>query len=266
MYPRPLLLIALSFWMSAVVPRAGAQQPSGIKFLADTLIIQADGRDEADRDLATLSFDISAQDKDLKTAYDRASQSVQKILALAQKNGVAQSDISSRVLSIRPFYEGDRKKRARSFLVQGQLTLKVRDFARLEPILENSVDDGIVDFRSLTYSLSDEEAAKQKAVAEAVQHSWDCGNAASKPRGQKAGALRFVNVDVNQLTGGSEIELSAASPGKIGVRLRRRFHERQRQSLITASTAPIHQAKKITVSATVECAYQILIGTFAFVR
>lgn len=251
MNPRPLLLIALSFCLSAFIPSAGAQQTSGIKFLADTLIIQADGRYEADPDLATLSFDISAQDKDVKTAYDRASQSVQKILALAQKNGIAQSDISCGVLTIRPFYEGDRKKRARSFLVQGQLTLKVRDFAKLEPILENSVDDGIADFRSLNYSLSDEEAAKQKAVAEAVQHSWDRANAALKPRGQKAGALRFVNVDVNNLSGVSEIELqelaaisgNAPEPAKMAT---------------PPPPPPFQQPKKIIVNATVECAYQIL--------
>jgi hypothetical protein len=63
----------------------------------------------------------------------------------------------SGVLTIRPFYEGDRKKRC--------------DLAKLELILENSVADGIADFRSLTYSLSDQQAAKQKAVAKAVEHS-----------------------------------------------------------------------------------------------
>jgi tRNA(Ile)-lysidine synthase len=51
---------------------AGAQQAPNIKFIADTSIIQADGRSDADPDVATLSFDISAQDKDLKTADDRA--------------------------------------------------------------------------------------------------------------------------------------------------------------------------------------------------
>lgn len=251
MNPRPLLLIALTLCMSAFTSLAKAQQPSGIKFLADTLIIQADGRYEADPDLATLSFDISAQDKDVKAAYDRASQSVQKILALAQKNGIAQSDISSGVLTIRPFYEGDRKKRARSFLVLGQMILKVRDFAKLEPILENSVDDGIADFRSLTYSLNDEEAAKQKAVAEAVQHSWDRANAALKPRGQKAGALRFVNVDVNNLAGASEIELQELSAISGGA-------PEPAKMAPPPPPPPLPQPKKITVNATVECAYQIL--------
>jgi uncharacterized protein YggE len=123
----------------------------------------------------------------------------------------------------------------------------VRDFAKLESILQNSVEDGIADFRSPTYSLSDEETAKQKAVAEAMQRSSDRANAALRPRGQKAGALRFVNVDVNQLTGLSEIILQdagwtaehfdAALPAKM------------------SSPPPPPQPKKITVNATVECEY-----------
>jgi len=39
-----------------------AQNPD-VKFIADTLIVQADGIYEADRDVATLTFDISAQEK-----------------------------------------------------------------------------------------------------------------------------------------------------------------------------------------------------------
>jgi uncharacterized protein YggE len=33
------------------------------------------------------------------------------------------------------------------------------------------MDDGITDFRSLAYSLSDEEAAKKQAVAEAMRRA-----------------------------------------------------------------------------------------------
>jgi len=141
-----------------------AQQAPEIKFIADTLVIQADGTYQTDPDLATVVFDISAQDKDLKQTCDQASISMQKIINLAEKNGLKKEDVSSGVLTVRPYYEGDRKKKAKSFYVHGEITLRVRDFAKLGPILEGSVEDGITDFRSLTYSLSDEEAAKQKAV------------------------------------------------------------------------------------------------------
>src|SRR5215470_11311702 len=138
-----------------------AQNNNDIKFIAETLVVQADGTYQANPDLATLTFDISSQDKELRATYDRASQAMQKIVVLADKNGLTKSEVASGVLTVRPYYEGDRKKKAKSYLVEGQITLKIRDFSKIGAILEGSVEDGIADFRSLTYSLADEEAAKQ---------------------------------------------------------------------------------------------------------
>jgi len=149
---------------------AAAQTPE-LKFIADTLVVQADGSYQADPDLATMTFRIFAQEKELKKAYDEANQSMGKIAELAAKNGLSKPDISSGVLTVAPIYEGDRKKRARSYYVQGEMVLKVHDFSHIGPILDGSVEDGVADFRSLTYSLSDEEAAKKQAVAEAMRRA-----------------------------------------------------------------------------------------------
>jgi uncharacterized protein YggE len=74
------------------------------------------------------------------------------------------------VLTVTPVYECDRKKRARSYYVQGEMVLRVHDF-RIGPILDGLVDDAVADFRSINYSLSDEEAAKKQAVAEAMRRA-----------------------------------------------------------------------------------------------
>ena len=100
-----------------------AQNPD-LKFIADTLVIQAEGIYETDPDLATLTFDVSAQDKDLKQTYDRASQSMQKIIALAEKSGILKEDLYSGVLTVRPWYDGDRKKNAKSYSVTGQISTR----------------------------------------------------------------------------------------------------------------------------------------------
>lgn len=237
---------------------ARAQQNPDIKFIAETLVVQAEGTYQADPDLATLTFDITAQDKELRTTYDRASQAMTKIVGLADKNGLPKSDVLNGVLTVRPFYEGDRKKRAKSYLVQGQITLKIRDFSKIGPILEGSVDDGITDFRSLTYSLSDEEAAKQKAVAEAMKRAVGRASAALEQKGQKVGALRFANLDVKQLVGVTELglngrgyytmaELNDAKSGVFGLA----------KKPVATPPPPIPQPEKITVGATVQCAFQI---------
>ena len=240
---------------------ASAQNPD-IKFIADTLVIQAEGTYESDPDLATLTFDISAQDKELKQTYERASQSMQKIIGLAEKNGLQKEEVSSGVLTVRPNYDGEKKKKAKYYSVSGQVILKVRDFSKLGPILEGSVEDGITDFRSLTYSLANEEAAKQKAVAEAMRRAVGRANAALEQKGQKVGSLRFANLDVKQITGVSRIDVyqlaqystamteavmvSGGSGGGGGYAKKP-----------PAPPPPLPQPEKITVSATVQCAFQI---------
>lgn len=229
-----------------------AAQNNDVKFIADTLVVQADGTYQADPDLATLTFDISSQDKELKPAYENASQAMQKIVALAAKNDVKKEDVSSGVLTVVPYYGGDRKKRAKSFLVQGQIILKVRDFSKLGAILEDSVTNDITDLRSLTYSLADEEAAKQHAVAEAMRRAVGRATAALEEKGQKVGTLRFANLDVRQIIGvqrmnvGSMAETVEVSAGAYDSRAR-----------VASPPPPLPQPEKITVSATVQCAFQI---------
>ena len=86
---------------------------------------------------------------------------------LAEKNSLKKEDVTTGVLTVSPIYEGDRKKRARSYYVQGHMVLRIHDFSKIGPILDGSVEDNVADFRSLAYSLSDEEAAKKNAAAEA---------------------------------------------------------------------------------------------------
>lgn len=224
-----------------------AQQQVGAKFVQDTIVVEAEGSFEADPDLATLTFDVTSQDKDMKKAYDVAAQSMQGIVNLAQKSGVKKEDVSTGVLTLTPSYE---KNKAKSYAVKGILTIKVRDFSQVGPLVEGAVQEGIVDFRSLSYSLQDEEGAKQKAVAAAMKNAVGRATAALAQTGQKAGAIRYASVDVQQLSGFVQVArgvVAAAQIESLGTAHKERF------------TAPLPTVapEKIAVSATVQCAFQI---------
>jgi uncharacterized protein YggE len=231
-----------------------AQTPE-LKFIADTLVVQADGTYDADPDLATMTFRIFSQEKELKKAYDAATQSMSRIASLASNSGLKKEDISTGVLTVAPFYEGDWKKRARSYSVNGQMVLKVRDFSRIGPILDGSVEDGIADFRSLTYSLSDEEAAKRQAVAEAMKRAIGRASVALEQKGQKLGSLRYMSVDVQHLLGVAQlqdlplVELAKGAEAGGGI-----FAHKK---VAPPPPPPPPTPEKITVSASVQCAFQI---------
>lgn len=233
---------------------AALGQTPELKFIADTFVVQADGSYEADPDLATMKFSIFSQEKDLKQAYAAATQSMQRISTLAAINGVKKEDVLTGVLTVAPNYEGDRKKRVRSYTVHGQVILKIRDFSRIGPILDGSVEDGVADFRSLTYSLSDEEAAKKQAVAEAMRRAIGRANIALEQKGQKLGGLRYMSLDVKQLLGVAELQdfsVSNLAQPTEGLSVFRYHKAAQPPPL------PPTQPEKITVTATVQCAFQI---------
>jgi uncharacterized protein len=247
-----IVLCAATVFLFASGSRA---QSPDIKLIADTLVVQADGVYEADPDVATLTFDISSQDKDLKPTYDKAASAMQKIVDLAQQNGLRKEDISSGVLTVQPFYSGDRKKSTRSFLVQGQITLKVHDFSKLGTIMDGSITEGITDFRSLTYSLDDEEAAKQHAAAEAMRRAIGRANAALEQKGQKVGALGFANLDVKQLVQVQDLPLNDRNV--MSLEQLSPVAARATESSQYSPPQPLPGPQKIKVTATVQCAFQI---------
>jgi uncharacterized protein YggE len=161
-------------------------------------------------------FDISAQDaqdRDLKATYEQASSSLQKIINLAERNGLKKEDISSGVLTVRPVLRG------------------------------------------WTYSLADEETAKQKAVAEAMKHAMGRANAALESKGQRVGALRFANLDdgCRRMNVYSMQEYNAMLTQTVDVSTGVGKSEARR----AAPPPPVPQPEKISVPATPQCAFQI---------
>lgn len=245
---KPITLLAgLLFFLASPWP-GHAQE---VKLLADTVAVQAEGKHEADPDLATLAFYVTAQEKELRRAHQNATTSMQRILELAERAGLPKQDISAGPFTVRPLYDwNDRKQRARGYRVEATVVLRVRDFGRIGTLVDGSVEDGIADFRSLTYSLADEEAAKQRAVAEAMRRAEGRARAALAEKGQKLGALRYVSVDVKEPAG--IVRLEAAQGGGGGYEL---MELRSRAS--AAATLPPVMPEKISVSASVQCVFQI---------
>jgi hypothetical protein len=237
-----------------------AQQPE-VKFIADTLVVQAEGSYETDPDLAVMTFDISSQEKELKAAYTKASESIRTILSVAEKNGLAKEAVQTGVLSVTPFYDYDRKHRAKAYRVQGRVVLKIADFSKVGPIMDDSVQDGIVDFRSLTYELSNVEAAKQKAVADAMHRAVGRASIALEQTKQKLGAARSVSLEVHNLVGVAQIQsLSydyfstdnwARSDSSKGT-----FLAREKLAPPPPPIPPV-QPGKISISASVQCVFGI---------
>jgi len=249
----PRLTLLLVCFSCLALPALAQPRPE-TKFIADTLVVDAEGSFETDPDLATLKFDISSQEKELKRAYDTAAQSMERIQRLAERNGLDKADVSTGVFTVTPYYEHDHKNKVKSYTVHGQISIKLHDFSKVGPILDEAVQEGVVEFRSLSYSLRDEESAKERAVAEAMRKAGGRATAALAVNGQKVGPVRYVSVDVTQLLGVAQLQasdiMSLQQLGGVATYAERR-------SSPQAPPPPPPHPEKITVGARVQCAFQI---------
>jgi uncharacterized protein len=247
--------LCLAFVFSVAVAARAQQQPT--KFIADTLVVQAKGSYEAEPDLATLTFDVSSQDKNITQAYAKATEAMQQIVAVARKNGLSKQEISTGVLTLTPSYNLDRNKKPKEYFVQGEIDLRVHDFTKIGPILDDSVQNGLANFRSLSYSLENEEAAKARAVADAMHNAIERAKAALAQNGQKPGAVRYASVDVGQITGIAEYSVGQLSTETVEVSSTRGGLFGSHKEAAPAPPPPPIQPGKIAVTATVQCAFQI---------
>jgi uncharacterized protein YggE len=237
----------------------GVAQDKDAKVLLDTVAVQADGIYEVDPDLATLEFNISAQEKLLKPAYEKATASLRRIVELAEGHALGRDDITTGVFSVSPQWN---KNKIRGYVVQSKVTLLIRDFSKIGPLLDDLVQAGVTEFRTMTYSVSDEEGARQKAVAEAMRRAVGRATAALDQNRQKLGVVRHLNLDVKQLMGITRWEADSIRGYAFGavaetVSVESGAEPRRAEPLPPPPPFPNVQPDKIIVRATVQCVFQI---------
>jgi hypothetical protein len=81
--------------------------------------------------------------------------------------------------------------------------------------------------------------------------------AALEQKGQKVGALRFASLDVKQLAGVARLEMYGALTESVEVSSGGGGLFGGRRKAVPVPPPPLPNPEKITVSATVQCAFQI---------
>jgi len=221
-----------------------------VKLPLDTLTVEATGEFEAEPDRATIAFFIRVQERGMRKAYDLAGASLQRILQVAQRNGLGSREIQTGRLSVLPVQDwNDKKLKARAYRVEGTVKLIVTDFAKIGPLIDDSVQEGIVDFRSLTYSLVDEESAKQQAITQAMHRAQSRAKAALGENGRQLGALRTISVDVQTVQPRTQLL------GYAGGLAMMRADDDAKMAL--APPAADSSPERVRVLANVKCLYQV---------
>jgi len=164
--------------------------------LPNTVWVGADGKFEADPDTALVQFGISAQDKQLQAASQKASQEAEQIRQLLRANGIDPKDAQFSRFSTSPVYDyQNSKQKLIGYRVDANISVKLKDFSKIGPIADGLANLDVTN-SSIGYLLEDMDAAKVKAVEDALRRARNEANAVAQSSGRTLGELSYASVDV----------------------------------------------------------------------
>ncbi|MGA2903793.1 MAG: SIMPL domain-containing protein [Candidatus Korobacteraceae bacterium] len=164
--------------------------------LPNTVWVGADGKFESDPDTALVQFGVSAQEEKLQDATQKASQAAEQIRQLLRANGLDPKDAQISRFTTQPVYDYKNPKRKLvGYRVDANISLKLKDFSKIGPIAQALANLDVTD-TSISYLLEDMDAAKVKAVEDALRRAHNEANAVAQSSGRTLGELSYASVDV----------------------------------------------------------------------
>ncbi len=161
-FPAALLILVL------LTTLATAQEHPAITAQPNTVFVGADGRFEANPDTALVQFNISAQEDTSRAAYERASKAAEQVRQILRANGIEPKAAEIGYFSLQPVYDYKNPKRKLvAYRVNANVSLKLKDFSKIAPIVQQLSESDVTENQSLNYTLEDMEAAKTRAVEDA---------------------------------------------------------------------------------------------------
>jgi len=194
---RLFAFLLLALLGSVFAATALAAQEHSSSPVPNTIWVGADGKFESDPDTALVQFNISAQDEKLPAATDRATQAAEQVRQLLRGNGIDPKEAQVGRFSVEPVYDYKNPKRKLvGYRVNTDISVKLKDFTKIGPITQGIANmSDVTGNQSLSYELEDMDAAKIKAVEDALHRAHDEAAAVARASGRALSELSYASVD-----------------------------------------------------------------------
>lgn len=165
-------------WILALLLASGcgatAARPVVVSSDATAQGIEVTGRGEAREapDVAVFVIGVEAERPTVADAREEAATAATAVLAALRGAGVSGEDVQTTEVSIRPDYEHTPVGRQlRGYVASNRVEVRVRDLDRVQQAIDTAITAGgdRVRLDSLSFELSQPEAAQQRARARAIE-------------------------------------------------------------------------------------------------
>ena len=175
---------------------SAAQEHPSVTAQSNTVYVGADGKFESAPDTAVLRFNVSEQEESAQSAYQHASKDVEEVREVLRTNGVDPKAATIGFFSVQPAYEyKNGRQKPIGYRVITDVTLKLKDFSKIGPIVGQLADANVSETQTLQYTLENMDEAKNKAVEDAYRRARNSAEALAQTSGRTLGELSYASID-----------------------------------------------------------------------
>jgi uncharacterized protein len=180
-----------------LIGTASGQDDGQRRVLVNTVSVGADGKFEAAPDTAVLGFTIAAQDPSSEGAYKKASESAERMRQVLRAHGIDPKTAEVGFYSLEPMYDyRSPKRKVVGYRVTSNVTLKLKDFTKIGGVITGlSTLEDSANQASLSYILENIDAAKQKAIEDALNKAKASAATVARVGGRTLADLAYAAVD-----------------------------------------------------------------------
>jgi uncharacterized protein len=188
-----------TFLLSALIALsivATAQEHPKVTAQPNTVYVGADGKFDANPDTALIHFAISSQENSARAAYEQTAKSTEQVRTIMRNNGIDPKEAQIGYYSLQPVYDykGSKPKLV-AYRVSTDVVLKLKDFSKVAPVIQQLADADMTATQSVNYILENMEAAKGKAVEDAYRRARAAADTVARASGRTLGELSYASVD-----------------------------------------------------------------------
>ena len=185
-----LILVFFSAWS------VSAQEHPAITAQPNSVYVGADGKFDAVPDTAVIQFNISVQEDKPQTAYEHAAKETEQVRQVLRANAIDPKAANLGFFSVQPVYDYHAgKQKLIGYRVTTDVTLKLKDFAKIGPITQQLADADVSQSLTANYTLENIDEAKNKAVEDAYRRARASAETVARASGRTLGELSYASVD-----------------------------------------------------------------------
>lgn len=186
-------VLICAFLIAAAAPApVSAQAAERIEKL---VTVTGEGTVAAAPDSAVIRLGVSSQGKTARAASDANAREMTVVLAAIKESGVADRDIQTTALSLQPQYDPNKTGAARliGFQANNQVTVKIRDVARLPSVLDRAIAGGANEMSGVEFIVSEQGKLLDKARIEAIADARRKAELFATAAGMKVGRVMAIS-------------------------------------------------------------------------